>query len=52
MTLDELIEALLDFRAQYPAAGGALVIGLGEAAPLYDRGYVFLEEDEDDHDDM
>lgn len=49
MTLDELIEALMEIRQRMPASGTAHVVGVRE--PGYGNGQVYLVSGRDDDDD-
>jgi hypothetical protein len=57
MTLDDLIDSLLDLRARYPGAGTAYVLcPVDLEDPFYEQGEVqlgrvFASDDDDDPDD-
>lgn len=44
MTLDDLIELLVEVRRRYPASGSATLYAPVEIAPSYEHGYVLLGE--------
>jgi len=45
MTLDDLIEHLVELRRDVPSAGSATVVGIEDALPEYTQGEVILAFD-------